>query len=105
MKYTETIKISSKLNDIINKYLSAKNKNEYQDEDKTITITAKFTNGYQMDIQCCGCQNDSSWTQAMLFDKDGQENCCTEVEFDFTGTWELHYKNNNTYIVNVVIEE
>lgn len=54
-------------------------------------MTAKFPDGYEMDIKCCGCQDDSSWTEAVLFDAQGHELCCTDVEDEFVGEWELEY--------------
>ena len=73
-------------------YLQAQTEDEYQGEDDTIIYTAKFPDGKEMDIKCCGCQDDPSWTEAVLFDENGCQLCFTEVEEEFEGLWELEYK-------------
>ena len=57
----------------------------------TITYTVQFPDGKQMDIKCCGCQDEPSWTEAVLFDEDGSQLCCTEPGDSFDGPWELQY--------------
>ena len=65
----------------INSYLHAASEDAYQSEDHTITYT----------VQCCGCQDEPSWTEAVLFDEDGSQLCCTEPGDSFDGPWELQY--------------
>ena len=60
-----------------------------QGEDHTISHTVVFRDGMQMDIKCCGAKDDCSWTEAVLFDKNGCEVCCSEVSDRYNGTWEL----------------
>lgn len=101
--YTETITISYKESRIIEGYLNATTESEYQDEDETIIHTVKFPNGYEIDVKCCGCQNEASWTEAVLFDSNGYEVSCTEVEEEYDGIWNLNY-NGIEYNVVVVYE-
>ena len=75
----------------INGYLHAASEDAYQSEDHTITYTVQFADGKQMDIKCCGCQDEPSWTEAVLFDEDGSQLCCTEPGDSFDGPWELQH--------------
>ena len=81
-------------------YLQAQTKAEYQGEDNTIIYTAKFPDGKEMDIKCCGCREDPSWTEAVLFDENGYQLCFTGVEEEFEGPRELEYKGTH-YCVDV----
>lgn len=78
----------------------------HQDEDNVFSRTAVFPDGRQMDIKCCGVQDSeqSSWAEAVLFEPNGQEICCTEPAFEYTGTWELTAKGVR-YIVDVTATE
>ena len=74
-------------------------------EEETITETAYFSDGLEMDIKICGVQyegngNDSAYTEAVLFTSNGSEICCTEPGDDFLGIWELE-NDGNKYIVEV----
>lgn len=75
---------------VIENYLNATCEDEYQDEDDVIRVTAKFDNGYEMDIKCCGSQDESSWTEAVLF-RNGCEVCSAEPGETFFGEWELEH--------------
>ena len=57
-----------------------------------LSYTVQFPDGKQMDIKCCGCQDEPSWTEAVLFDADGSQLCCTEPGDSFDGPWELQYE-------------
>lgn len=46
--------------DQINDYLNADTEDAYQGEDNTITYTARFPDGKEMDVKCCGCRDESS---------------------------------------------
>lgn len=50
--------------------------------------------------KCCGCRNESSWTEAVLFDEKGFQLTYSEVEEEFEGPWELEY-NGVHYCVDV----
>ncbi len=101
-EYQVTVFVPSAMMETINGYLCARSENEYQGEDNTITYTAKFPDGKEMDIKCCGCRNEASWTEAVLFSKQGFELACTEVEDEFTGPWMLSYQGV-TYIAIVEV--
>lgn len=100
MTYIKEIKITQKLADEINHLLTEID--EDFGEDLTITKTAVFDNGFEMDIKCCGCRDEVAWTEAVLF-HNGSEVCCTEPCDEFLGEWECT-NDVNTYIVNVVVE-
>lgn len=87
---TRTVSISADLNRRIEGYLTAADEDHFQGEDETISVTADFSGGIQMDIKCCGCRDDSSWTEAVLF-HNGSEVACSEVSDEFLGTWKLEY--------------
>lgn len=97
---TAELEIPRDVMDQINGYLHATSEDEYQDEDHTITYTVEFPYGKQMDIKCCGCQDEPSWTEAVLFDEYGNQLCCTEPDYSFDGPWELQYEGIY-YTVNI----
>ena len=101
--YETTLIVSESAFEKIRGYLEAKDENEYQGEDNTITYTGTFDNGYQMDVKCCGCQDEPSWTEAVLFNQKGYELCCTDPDDDFEGEWRLEY-DNEIYIVNILVK-
>lgn len=73
-------------------------------EDETISHTAVFENGIEMDIKVCGVQYEEDeenlpWTEAVLFDH-GSEVCCSEPAEEFFGSWELEY-NGTKYITDM----
>lgn len=81
-------------------YLQAQSEAEYQGEDNNIIYTTKFPDGKEMDIKCCGCRDESSWTEAVLFDERGCQLTFSEVEEEFEGPWALEY-NGILYCVDV----
>ena len=90
--------------DQINDYLNADTEDAYQGEDNTITYTAHFPDGKEMDVKCCGCRDESSWTEAVLFDKNGAELCCSEPADEYDGTWTLENEGVE-YIVYIAVEK
>ena len=69
MRYAAKLLIPSRRLAVINGYLNAEQEDEFQGEDNTIIHTVLFPDGKFMDIKCCGCQDESSWTEAVLFAK------------------------------------
>jgi hypothetical protein len=107
MNHEQTIvKVPKKLIDQIQHYLSLPlglDDSEYQGEDNTIIVaTIKCSNGCEIDIKCCGCQEEASWTEAVLFNENGAELCCTECSDEILGEWILE---DDDIIYSVVIEE
>ena len=102
--YYETINVSKKMSAIIKKYLNATLRKDFQGEDDTIIYTAVFPDGKFVDIKCCGSNDESSWTEGVLFDKYGCEISTTEVCDDFLGKWTLSYEDDE-YNINVIEEE
>lgn len=108
MIYTNTITISEKRAKAINKILTVEplDVDGCFGEDFTITNTAVFPNGIEVDVKCCGVQyregeSNLGWTEAVLF-KDGAEVCHTEPSDSYLGKWELEY-NGDTYVVTVLV--
>lgn len=93
---TAELEIPRDVMDQINGYLHATSEDEYQDEDHTITYTVEFPYGKQMDIKCCGCQDEPSWTEAVLFDEYGNQLCCTEPDYSFDGPGNCSTKASTT---------
>lgn len=77
----------------INRYLTATSPDDFMGEDATITFTAKFENGFEMDVKCCGSKDEHAWTEAVLFDQRGCQLAYTEPDEEFLGTWELEYED------------
>lgn len=102
-EYRTTVLVPAKVMEQINGYLTAQSQDEYQGEDNTITYTAKFPDGKEMDIKCCGCRDEASWTEAVLFDEQGNELTYTEVEEEFAGPWLLTHQGV-TYIAVIQTE-
>lgn len=82
----------------------ALNDPEAMGEDDTISVTAKFDNGYNMDIKCCGARDDVAWTEAVLFDENGVQVTYSEPDSSILGDWELDDWDGNTYRVKVEYE-
>ena len=101
LTFAHVLKLSSKELDTIYGFLNASTEDKYQGEDHTIIHTVRFPDGKEMDIKCCGCQDESSWTEAVLFNMQGSQLACSEVCGNFLGLWKLEC-DGITYSVNVV---
>ena len=100
------IEISASTVRKMHKYLSGE---EYLPEDVTISFTADFGDGYEMDIKVCGVQEEedsdnSAWSEAVLF-HNGSEVCCTEPSDEFLGEWTCEDADGNKYIATVKVKE
>lgn len=107
MIYKATITISNRIADAINNYLHNEPRCEEEclGEDDIIAFTATFSNGYQMDVKCCGVQyleneTNTAWTEAVLFNEHGVELRSTEPSEEYLGEWIINY-DGNEYIVTV----
>ena len=85
----------------INRYLAVEpsDMENGQSEDETISVTARFANGFECDVKCCGVQyregeSNLSWTEAVLFDKKGAEVACSEPDSRFFKTWEIEHEGD-----------
>lgn len=88
----ETVYISEPYAERIEKHLRGE---EAQGDGSSLGKTAKFSDGFEMDIRCCGGKDDS-WTEAILYDNTGKEVVATEPCDGFTGCWELKDEDTNT---------
>ena len=60
-----------------------------------------FSNGYRMAIQVCSGEGESAWTQAILFDADGNQLSFTEAQPEFLGKYEIAWCDS-LYVVHVI---
>lgn len=110
MRYAKEIVIGKGEADMINKYLHVEPacEGDCLGEDETITHTAVFDNGVEIDIKCCGVQyheDDTAnvaWTEGVLF-HNGYE-CCSEPDDEYFGEWFFEH-DGNEYIVVVTISD
>lgn len=100
--FVKHLRISKREAELIDGYLQAKIEGQFQNESHTISHTVKFPDGKQMDIKCCGAREECSWTEAVLFNENGFELCCSEVSNQYDGVWELEY-NGRRYVAIVHI--
>ena len=95
----KTIYISETCAETIEKYLRGE---ELQGMGESLSETATFPDGFDMDIRCCGTEDDS-FTEAILYDSEGKEVALTEPCDTFTGCWELEDDTTDTkYRVHVM---
>lgn len=81
--YKETIYITKTQSETIKEYL----KKCILSEDESVVYTARFPDGKEMDIKCCGSQDEPAWTEAVLFNERGVELRFTEPEHEYLGEW------------------
>jgi hypothetical protein len=107
-RFSRTIYISKEALRKINEYLTLEptSVSECLSEDETISYSANFDNGYEMDIKCCGVQynpdepSNLAWSEAVLF-HNGSEVCHSEPTDLFEGDWELS-DDDKLFIVHVL---
>ena len=106
MVFEKTIFIDRELLDKYSDMLNIEpaDESECLGEDETISYTADFGNGMEIDVKICGVQykegeSNTAWTEAVLF-HNGSQVACTDVCDEFAGDWQLDY-NGDTYIVHV----
>ena len=101
-----TIKISGEEMKLINDLLSLTGNEIYQKygykRDETITHTAKFPNGIEADIKLVICEEDTPYTEGVLF-HNGFELTHTEPDCTYDGEWNFEY-NGIEYTVLVEVE-
>lgn len=102
----QNIKISKNEIKLINDLLHLTGPEIYQKygykRDETITHTAQFPNGIDIDIQLVICEDDKPYTQGVMF-HNGNEVTCTDCEETYDGEWLFEY-NETEYTVNVTVE-
>lgn len=108
MEYKETITIGKRDKEFYDRILNTEPSCEEEcfSESQTISLTAKFDNGYEMDVKICGVQyhedetSNLPFTEAVLF-KDGRQVTFTEPADDLFGQWELE-ADGHVFITDVV---
>lgn len=101
------ITLNQKELDFINELLSMAGDEIYEKHglkrDETIVHTVVFSDGMQADIKLVIC-DENSYTEAVLFDKNGFQKAYTDPGDEYTGDWELEYGDVN-YVVTVKVKE
>lgn len=104
---TQTITLSKKEMDLINNLLDLTGSEIYQKygykRDETITHTAKFPDGIEIDIKLVICEDDTPYTEGVLF-QNGCEQAGTEPGCAYDRKWMFHFKGTE-YIVIVEVEK
>lgn len=78
-------------------------------EESTISYTANFGNGYEMDVKVCGVkyqegESNLPYTEAVLL-YNGSQEAYTDPDDMFEGVWELTSEDDDTYIVEIKCTE
>lgn len=109
MKFEKTIEIPEVEAEAIDRFLNEnpKSEDECLSMDDTMSYTADFGNGIEVDVKCCGVDYDGSedaintaYCEAVLF-QNGYEQDCVEGDNDFFGDWEFE-SDENEYTVHVI---
>lgn len=110
-QFEQTLTVSSQTAEWLKNKLTTEPASESEcfGEDEKYSLTAKFENGYEMDIEMCGVQFEEGgcntpWTQAVLFNERGGECTFTEPSEDFLGKWEIEYENM-VFIANIIVKD
>ena len=104
MKYEETIWVDNR--EMVEELLGVNPEKEEDMFHDTMTFTAHFPDGKEVDVKICGNLEfedggwNLPWCEAVLFNENGCEICFTEPADDIFGEWELE-ADGNEYIVNV----
>lgn len=103
----QTIKISQREMELINSLLSLTENEIYQKygykRDETITHTAKFQDGIEVDIKLVICEDGTPYTEGILF-CNGYEAMSTEPMDTYDGEWKFQFANTE-YTVIVKTED
>lgn len=106
-QFSATLKLPARRIAILNEFLSGE---VIQGEGRTEMHSVRFPDGMVMDLKVCGCDEDPSWAESVLFAPTSttstghtilDEVACSGVEDDFIGPSELEYNGTN-YVVNAV---
>ena len=98
MRFEKTLVIGRETADYYQKVLHS---TDMMGENETCFETVKFDNGYEMDINIRGVDNEKPWTEAILFNEESSELECTPPDEAFFREWWISYEGDD-YIVNVV---
>ena len=107
MEYQRTIELTKEIADSYSKLIGITGEQAYSryglKGDEYISESFYFNNGVEAEIKIVIPINEDSytWTEAILWDKDGKYLGCTEPCEDFFGEWYLEDNEDNSYIVNI----
>lgn len=95
MKFEKTLIIDRKTAEFYDKVL---NSTDMMGEDDTYSETVDFGDGIEVDIKICGADNETPWTEAVMF-CDGCEVSCSDAEDDIYGEWDFNYCDNEYVVI------
>lgn len=114
VKLETTVEIPSKTLDEWEKFISSEFVN-YDDEGLTELAcvwseTAKFPDGFEVDIKVCTNEREDGdlWSEAVLFNENGNQYAMTECCYWLRGEWELEWFDHKTgimHIYNVTVKD
>lgn len=105
MEYRATIEVDKATSDFIHSLENETGQYAYDKyglkRDEIITYGTTFENGMQADVKfVISDSENTNWAEAVLFDENGNELTCTDVDDNFFGEWVL-YRNDDTYTIIV----
>lgn len=110
MIYNAKIELTEEQHERLQTYLvDPKSEEDALEEGDNFTVTAKFSNGYEMDIYIYPVAYDEAnednlpWSEATLYDPNGVPVANSEsMDSNIISKWELEDKQGNKYSVDVV---
>ena len=100
MTYDQTIHVDAQDASYLEHWTKSNDGDKRLTEDETFSRTAIFHDEIEIDVKCCGNDEGTAWTEAVLF-HHGSECACTEPCEDFFGDWSFDYEGD-TFIVHVI---
>lgn len=96
------IYISKESNDKAHRYFAATASKDFQGADNVMSLSVDMEHeGMVMDIRCCGCDEDASYAEIVLFSHGSEVNCIpVPTAKELCGMWSVPYLGN-TYTVVV----
>lgn len=107
MKYERTKELTKEIAESYSRFIGITGKQAYDQYglkgDECIRESFYFDNGVEAEIKIVIPIDEDSytWTEAILWSKDGKYLGCTEPCEDFLGEWHLEDHEGNSYTVNI----
>lgn len=103
MEIKKKIYISKETDDKAARFLNAKTEKDYQGSDLVISLPVDMGDGIVMEVRCCGCDNDVSYAEIVLFSHGCEVNlCAVNNATRFCGMWRIDY-HGISYVLEVVL--
>lgn len=103
MEIKKKIYISKETDDKVSRFLSAKTEKDYQGADLVISLPVDMGDGIVMEVRCCGCDDEASYAEIVLFSHGSEVNvCAVHNATRFCGVWRIDY-HGITYTLEVAL--